>query len=30
MTQYKTRFGSLDDFEKGRVEPIDDYWDGEV
>lgn len=24
MTQYQTRFGSLDDYEKGRVEIIDD------
>lgn len=23
-TQYKTRFGSLDSYQKGRVEPIDD------
>jgi hypothetical protein len=24
MTQYQTRFGSLDDYEKGRVEIVDD------
>lgn len=24
MSTYSTRFGSLDDYEKGRVEPIDD------